>query len=549
MATHHKKLIYLFLIVVFIGAHFHLGSKVIKNFSPTYDEPVHLTAGYIYLRRGDFRYNGYHHPPLAEMWAALPLLFLNPFIPVHDKAWLNQRWTPFEQYRFADKFFYQNRVPSEVLMKWGRIFQLLLSGILGLSLLFFGWREGGPWTGLVAMGFWAFSPTILAHGTLVTTDMAFCLFFFLFFAGFSLLKKSWGAVLMGLFLGLCLASKFLAISLFPIIGLLMIWKFSPLGKDMEKGPLKTFFEKKIIISGIIITFTGFVILVGIYRFSSFDIFWDGFKLIVTRSQSGRSSFLWGEYRNTGWISYFPIAFLIKTPIPVLLGLFLSFWLFVRKKIIIPYYIWIPPVAFFLLAVATKVQIGHRHILAIYPFIFIILALGISSLRRSRVYVGLILLGWLILDAFRIQPNYLPFFNQFVGGSKNGFHYLTDSNVDWGQGLELLGQELSPEDKKNGIYLSYFGVADPHAYGISYLDVLSDKITNHKDDSDKIKIKPKKFALSLTNLQATYYRNKNVFSWLSDYNPSKTVGHSIFIYDFTDQPKAIQILEGLRKPLL
>ena len=112
-----------------------LGWQAIQSQSPTYDEPVHLTAGYSYWKTGDFRYNGYHHPVLGEMWCALPLLFLNPILPRHHSAWINQTWAPSDQYVFADVFVYKNRVSHDRLLSSGRVMQLVLSLILGGLLL------------------------------------------------------------------------------------------------------------------------------------------------------------------------------------------------------------------------------------------------------------------------------------------------------------------------------------------------------------------------------------------------------------------------------
>ena len=78
-------------------------------------------------------------------------------------------------------------------------------------------------------------------------------------------------------------------------------------------------------------------------------------------------------------------------------------------------------------------------------------------------VGLLI--WAAVEAIAIHPHFLAYFNEIVGGSANGYKHLTDSNVDWGQGLKALGESLSEKDRADGIYLCYFGTADPHAYGI------------------------------------------------------------------------------------
>src|SRR3982074_3420462 len=43
----------------------------------TNDEIVHIPAGYYHLVAGDFQLNN-EHPPLIKMWAALPLLLIQP---------------------------------------------------------------------------------------------------------------------------------------------------------------------------------------------------------------------------------------------------------------------------------------------------------------------------------------------------------------------------------------------------------------------------------------------------------------------------------------
>ena len=54
--------------------------------SATYDEPLHLTAGYTYLARGDYRVNP-QHPPLAKTLAAAGLLGLDVTFRPDDPAW------------------------------------------------------------------------------------------------------------------------------------------------------------------------------------------------------------------------------------------------------------------------------------------------------------------------------------------------------------------------------------------------------------------------------------------------------------------------------
>ena len=52
-----------------------------------YDEAVHLASGYSYLATGRYRLNIMDHPPLAEMWAALPLLAWRPHLLSSTPDW------------------------------------------------------------------------------------------------------------------------------------------------------------------------------------------------------------------------------------------------------------------------------------------------------------------------------------------------------------------------------------------------------------------------------------------------------------------------------
>ncbi|MEW6042364.1 MAG: hypothetical protein AB1633_12670, partial [Elusimicrobiota bacterium] len=138
----------------------------------------------------------------------------------------------------------------------------------------------------------------------------------------------------------------------------------------------------------------------------------------------------------------------------------------------------------------------------------------------------------------IHPWHISYFNEFTGGSSNGYKFLTDSNVDWGQGLK----ELSKKYKT--LFMCYFGTGDPHYYGIKYLPV--GFVSNLKpQERQGDLIKPAKgekvlFAVSATNLQATYFADKKIFFFLSSIKP-EIVAYSILVYDLTDKNRALSRL--------
>jgi hypothetical protein len=589
--VNRKLLIVIGSVVALIAVHVGLSWQPIKQLSPTYDEPVHLTAGYIYLKTADYRYNGYHHPPFGEMWTALPLLWMNPIIPVHDPRWRAQKWTPQDQYQLADTFLYRNRVAADAMMQAGRWMQVLMSIFLGVAMMMAAAKVAGLGAAFVAGGFWAVSPMFLMQATIVSTDLAFCVFFFLFFAAMSW-PPSWGRrVVMGAALGLCMAGKYFSVVILFSLIAMMIWKrvgpslpphwatWGGEGRSPSLPPHWTtwggvedsspcFSMGRLggaIVGAVVIVSIAFFVLSASYQFSGLDIWWTGFKSIFARSQAGRASFFMGERSVEGSLFYFPALFLIKTPIPILLGAVISFGYFFWKiwqlrpittkaksvKTLTTggasfAHLWLPPLVFFAVACLSKVQIGHRHIISVYPFLIVLIAIGLGSLPRARVWVSAVLLLWAGGAAWAVHPHYIAYFNEFIGGSRQGYRYVTDSNIDWGQGLSLVAPALEKDDFERGVYLSYFGVADPRYYGLRFVDVGSDQITARRDDSADPSIKPTKLVISVTNLQGTYYQDASFFHWLFDYEPWKKVGHSIFIYDFSAHPEALDRLEDFRR---
>ncbi|MBN1622567.1 MAG: glycosyltransferase family 39 protein [Endomicrobiales bacterium] len=530
--------------------------STITYLSPTYDEHIHLTAGYSYWNTKDYRLNAFDHPPLAEMWAAIPLIFMRPIFPINHPYW-NEVWK--YQYPFSDLFMYKNKTDPEKALNSGRRMILVFSLFLGLFIYFWSKELFGIKQAVLALFLWAFSSLFIAHGTLVTTDMALTLFYFttMYFTWkwWKQIKpgKPTGlkpVIFLGISMGLLLASKYSAIVIFGVIGIIVLWL-------LWKGDIGA---KEIVKQMIVVTFLILLILIVVYRFNSLKIYYFvGLKKVLSGVASGRSSFLLGKHSVTGWVYYFPIAFLLKTPLPfIILLIFAAFrkssW--TREKII--FLLW-PALFYFALSCYSKVQIGHRHIMPIYPFLTVWVS-GIYSEKYKKVIkLGIAcLLIWYCAGTFRIHPWHLSYFNELIGSPANGYKYFTDSNVDWGQGLKQLGKYLKKEGV-SGIYLCYFGVGDPHYYGIKYYPIgFSDNISypnakGHRD-GDEINFDSMKkviFAVSATNFQATYYYDKQIFSWLKEIPYEDILANSILIFRMDKHPaqykKLKELVDNLKRP--
>ncbi|MGH7197613.1 MAG: hypothetical protein ACREH5_02585, partial [Candidatus Omnitrophota bacterium] len=183
----------------------------------------------------------------------------------------------------------------------------------------------------------------------------------------------------------------------------------------------------------------------------------------------RPAYLLGETSDHGFLSYFPIAFAVKTPLPTLL-LFLAGIVamgLLRKDRAAKLFLILPALVYFSFAVWSRMNIGLRHILPIYPFLFVFAGGAAVELWRcqTRVRKGLVLLGvWFFWSSMSSYPHYLSFFNELAGGAENGHRVLIDSNLDWGQDLKGLKRWMESQGVKK-IQFLYFGLAYPEYYGI------------------------------------------------------------------------------------
>jgi hypothetical protein len=207
---------------------------------------------------------------------------------------------------------------------------------------------------------------------------------------------------------------------------------------------------------------------------------------------------------------------------------------------------IPPALIFILSTQAKVNIGLRHILPVYPFLFVLASrLATVQLRRGWAVpfaIGIPII-FTAISSLRITPHQLAYFNEFVGGPDQGYRYLGDSNIDWGQDLRGLKKYMEKE-KLPIIFLSYFGTAPPSEYGIRYQSVARTGIHEVSPPRDKVPATAarKVFAISVYNLQDISTGSSPLFRWLWLRQPIAKIGYSIFVYDLSNDAVGLMMLD-------
>ena len=540
--------------------------------SATFDEPVNLASGYVALRFGDHRIMP-QNLPLVKLLAALPLLLADVRMPAPPHP-----WTDASRYAFAHSFLYEVNDADRLLLL-GRLALLPLALLLG-GLVFRWTRQlfGRP-AAAAALGLYCFEPSILAHAGLVTTDLAVtCLMFGTVYGLYRVAQDGIALrrlLLPGLALGLALLTKF---TLLPFLFILLLLALAaslarqPLALRLPGLPPGQVEGRGRKLAALLLVLLGwgmvaYGVIWALYGLSYEATVTPGFfypaswSEILPRRPALRTALLWmretrllpeeylyglsylvaksgkfvtflmGEVRFGSWWYFFLVTFLIKTPaaflllIAVGLGVQGRRW---REDPLCAAFLLLPVLVYFTLISVSGWNIGHRHLLPIYPFLCVLVG-GLvpwaqQSARGGR-WVQTALAAWYLAAALWIAPHYLAYFNELVGGPTQGYKYLVDSNLDWGQDLKGLKRYMDAHGIDR-VWLSYFGSASPDYYGIRYNYLPSYHI--FKPSPDRL---PTSFvAISATNLQGLYLLgNPDAFKAFREREPIAKVGYSLFIY--------------------
>lgn len=472
-----------------------------KHNSVTVDEFAHLPAGYYYWQTGDFSLYS-KNPPLVKLIAALPLKFMKPaYEPELDK-FPNSGWRP---WLFANDFMFRNQARYLKIFEAGRAMTILLGAGLGLAVYLFARKLYGRVGAFLSLAVFCFSPDMIAHSQMATVDTGSSLFIFL--AVMSLIaflkKPSWARTLLaGLCLGLAQLAKFSSLSLLPFYLLAPALCIRPFQSDraglrvlaVRSGQAAAMVLVWLAMVAACYGFQGMFRKTADFKFTSRQMaaaqkifrplpapfpqtYLQGLDGQLRDMQSGEfANYLMGKWYIGVSRKYFPIAVLVKVPVAILLlgvaALALGVWPGRRRlqftpeeMVMLAVMCWL----FALFSLGNSLQIGVRYLLPAFPLGFLIIGRSGKALAHSRMRFQLAAAAlplWLAIEALAVYPHYLSYFNQFGGGSANGWKVLLDSNYDWGQDLPALADYMK-ENRIDKIELDYFGHAAPEIYGINW----------------------------------------------------------------------------------
>jgi hypothetical protein len=462
----------------------------------TDDEVLYIPSGYRQLMASDYRMNP-TAPPLASMLAAGGLLGAALNVPEVRPGEPEIVWS----YRFLQ----EANDPATVIAR-SRIPVVVLS--VGLCLLIWAWaREShGPAAGLLALTLAVFHPSLLAHGHLATTDLPATLLILLgswAFWRWSQAPGAWPAVLVGVSIGLAAATRLTGWLLLPslllVAALEAIRPQAAVRNRKESGFLMVTvcLVVPVVIWGVYgfhyapapgsavaqppathLSAPGRLVAAALRIHALPEAYLEGARYQLEHIRQGHTAYLLGSYSKSRWWFYFVVAFLVKNTPGFLLAAALAAAVALRSRAdrastATPAFHWIVPAAvIFVSASASRIQIGERYILPIYPFLILLLAATLApSLRTSggRWLVAGALLLHAVPTLWAAPRGYLTYFNPLAGGPLGGHRVLLDSNLDWGQDLPRLAAWMRARGVES-VKLAYHGSDSPDRFGIRHEDL-------------------------------------------------------------------------------
>ncbi|HET7751261.1 MAG TPA: glycosyltransferase family 39 protein [Terriglobales bacterium] len=515
----------------------------IRTQSFTFDEPVHIVTGLEMWRYGRIQ-DWNDHPPLQRLLCTLPLI--------------GQKWRVDVKGHFPEFTALAFHPGPQQMADRGRAVSVVLGIILALVLWTTTRRLYSEQAANLALGLFAFSPALIAHYSLITTDGVGVLM--IFATAVQLLHWRHNptrgqTALLGLVMGLLLLAKFYTPPMFLVaLGWLLLLKpekiaFHPFRWNWRAAVAVCAIAFMVLWAGYFFHVSHLTMRDGTFIATfphrepiikkmrtpvNFSIpvpageYLEGLRNVAFHNHRGHQAFFLGTASlKGGWRLYYPAVVVLKWPTVVVLLFLVALLIAATRRISIPRDFLIMasfPAVYFVFAIFSHIDIGDRHVLPIYPFVLLFVAGGCWQLaRRSRTALVLVVIALALnaADALRYAPDYLSYFTPFVPPSQT-YKLLSDSNLDWGQGLLALRryEAAHPQEK---IYLAYFGSVDPGAYGLRARLLPEDQ-----------RVSGATVVVSATELTGQMLDNFGDYHWVLQYPQKAILNHSLHVFQIPPQ---------------
>ena len=505
------------------------------HFSQTYDEPVHVAMGLEWLDRGTYTLE-LQHPPLARIFDAIALRIAGEHYPPGPIV-LTDPAAPIRKGNaiLGGPDDYQRNL---TLARIGVLPWLLLA-----AFVVFHWTRAiaNTESAVAAVALFTFVPAILGHAGLATTDTALAAT--LPAAIYALVRCiEWpSAGRMALFacaLAAAVLSKFSAIPFMVVIGgVVLLIKFRENRPEKRVRPAFASLAIAVLIAALLIwaayrfsiwpaPMYGFApnellamlaeakappdralfFLLSHFRLPAPELF-AGLAHLGEHTLFGHPSYFLGQIRTHGVWYFFPIVIAVKTPIAFLILAVLG-----ARRASIPV---LSAAAIVVMAMVSRINLGVRHVLPIYPLLTIAGGIALIEMWQRRRMVAIVLGAWMAVSSLLAHPDYIAYFNELAG--RHPERIVVDSDLDWGQDLPRL-RDAVIDRRIDRLWIAYFGSTDLSRYPIAPAIRRLPPRTMVKGW----------IAISKTSLKGAYGRPDD-YAWLEQQTPVQEIGKSILLY--------------------
>ena len=557
-----SDLFFAVLLLVFVFLSF----SASRQESVTIDEFRHLSTGVNYWHTGEFSFDA-ATPPLWKLIMALPA-YLAGATPLKFTS-MSELATGWEPWFVATDFMRDNAAAYTRYLQSARLVNIMAATVCLLLLYRRSRQRFGPAAALYGTAFLALSPTMLAHSHYATTDViaTVTVLMVVFMLADYLQKQSpWRMVMVSGVYALSLLCKFTALLVAPLfvaVPLLVVWRE---GRRGGAGSAVMVRRAAFAVStSLLLMVLTVCLLINLFygfrgtggRLADMELrsktlaslrgttvgtlplplprgFVEGFDRQKADSDYAEfPSYFMGRWSVDGFRLYYLGAFLMKESVPFILLLAAAFLLWFRCRNEAGWsseqllYVYVPLTLFLVLSGLNRLNVGVRYLLPAYPYFCYFISSLYSRMSAGRVARLALQLLFVLhcVSVFRVAPCHTAYFNELWGGPENGYRYLIDSNLDWGQDLLRLKSFLTAQGIK-GVQLAYFGHGLPEFYGIDY-----EPLT--------VPPKPGYVAISASLLQGqpyllTYVSPPQVaafdqYGYMRKLIPMASIGHSIMVY--------------------
>ncbi|GAA4080409.1 phospholipid carrier-dependent glycosyltransferase [Streptomyces shaanxiensis] len=502
--------------------------------TPTIDEPVYVGTAAEYLHEHRLRHNP-EHPPLGKLVIGVGVALADPHV---DRSFTG------DQGRLGRHLLYESGNDPWRLMLFARLPVIVLTLLFGLIVFAFARELAGVVGGLAALALYAFSPDLIAHGSLATLDVPA--------AGFVLAsvwlvwrarrRPQWCVPLAGMALGAALATKMSMLAAVPVLlalTALSVWCARPSTEPRRRALVRAVGGVGVVaLAAVAVVWASYLVVDPRLRWAPEqpvpvvrglrglvvdllpfpEAYRDGMRVQFAFENYPWQGFLFGRlYTGSLWY-YLPAALLVKTPLGMLVlwAAGVVVLVAVRRLRPVATYLLVPTGVLLAAAMLGSRDFGTRY--AVFVPMFLAVAAGcVLAVRRRWVTVAVgALVLFVAVSSVRTYPYYLPYSNEAFGGPEKTRLRLHDSNVDWGQDLGRLADRLRERYPGERVWLVYKGSGVPSFYGI------------RAADPRKVPVGEVRGLLVVSGSSVAKATGR-LAELIDSSRPIDTVGHSITIY--------------------